>query len=656
MLTKSHLADGQSFALCSARCCLAAPSFTSSPLSQRPLSPAANSESGSESSTSAINIPNARRPVQLASIESASMLAPDGNAFVRDHDLLTGPSRLTSTVPYTSRSDRRTASSMLHNDTALSSSSEDEEDLARETTDSFDANASGSFVTSHLSRSLGRSRPNASPRSFSGVSAVSATSPPFLREGTGRRKSSGSWASNRRLSANAMNTTPPASPSMFSSSFVGSFEASLLSGRMANRPSNAAALPFSAQLGVLGLGKDTPRGLKCPDHVNLAFGAYFWDMDSRDRQGKGSPYVGNLNLEDHYFEQLNRSDAAAVPKFPGYRIPPKGQIQLVIKNANETAVKLFLVPYDLSDMPAGSKTFLRQKSYDIASEKSRLSTSTSNHKDTLRYAIHLQICSPPLKTKERGRRRLPAARKRGGTHSQHNSLSPVKDMRNRSPTKADHHVRPSRQKAEPAPYLYLHQAIRIVFTSRALDMSEKLRSVLENPNGPCDKDGMSLSSDQTQAPSTDRISLYMPYKGPGDEWESARKARLLQDKALELRSRLEDPVPSDPNAASFSSGMTMLDALKHDDQALLNTPPSIGSQSGLGIALAKPPSTADTKLGPALIFGRNDASRFAPLPALVESGLSISRPGSRNSSSSRNSDPLSPEHRTFGILPDGCLR
>ena len=35
----------------------------------------------------------------------------------------------------------------------------------------------------------------------------------------------------------------------------------------------------------------------------------------------------------------------------------------MIKNPNKTAVKLFLVPYDLSDMEAGQKTFIRQRSY-----------------------------------------------------------------------------------------------------------------------------------------------------------------------------------------------------------------------------------------------------------------------------------------------------
>ncbi|KAL8929233.1 MAG: hypothetical protein Q9208_001316 [Pyrenodesmia sp. 3 TL-2023] len=90
----------------------------------------------------------------------------------------------------------------------------------------------------------------------------------------------------------------------------------------------------------------------------------------------------------------------------GYRIPQKGQLQIVIKNPNKTAVKLFLVPYDLESMEAGTKTFIRQRcsSTDPVIEgMPSKSTSEPNlpsprnvvkSKPTLRYLIHLNICSP----------------------------------------------------------------------------------------------------------------------------------------------------------------------------------------------------------------------------------------------------------------------
>src|SRR5204863_8845212 len=102
------------------------------------------------------------------------------------------------------------------------------------------------------------------------------------------------------------------------------------------------------------------------------------------------------------------------PKTPpggSYRIPQKGQLQIVIKNPNKTAVKLFLVPYDLKDMEPGTKTFIRQRSYSTGpviempiasspssgpgvSQKSPLKLDNANDRPTLRYLIHLHICCP----------------------------------------------------------------------------------------------------------------------------------------------------------------------------------------------------------------------------------------------------------------------
>lgn len=45
----------------------------------------------------------------------------------------------------------------------------------------------------------------------------------------------------------------------------------------------------------------------------------------------------------------------------GYRIPKRGTIQVTLFNPHGTLVKLFLLFYDLNDMPPSSQTFLRQK-------------------------------------------------------------------------------------------------------------------------------------------------------------------------------------------------------------------------------------------------------------------------------------------------------
>lgn len=47
----------------------------------------------------------------------------------------------------------------------------------------------------------------------------------------------------------------------------------------------------------------------------------------------------------------------------GYRIPRSGTLQVTLFNPNGTLVKLFLLRYDLSDMPANAQTILRQTTF-----------------------------------------------------------------------------------------------------------------------------------------------------------------------------------------------------------------------------------------------------------------------------------------------------
>ncbi|KAK3379991.1 hypothetical protein B0T24DRAFT_521318 [Lasiosphaeria ovina] len=227
-------------------------------------------------------------------------------------------------------------------------------------------------------------------------------------------------------------------------SLVGSYEESILRGRMSTTPSKP--LEFTAQIGVLGLGKCKPS-LRCPSHVTLPFSAVFYNYGStshgRTKTEDGpSPYVGQIDLEnglpnpeeaqrskrklqtryaaerkvlddESYMQDdladLSEGDArktakqkrrARSPKAPPggrYRIPEKGQLQIIIKNQNKTAVKLYLVPYDLAGMEPGMKTFIRQRSYSagstIDSIPDRMESETPT-RPTLRYLVHLHICCP----------------------------------------------------------------------------------------------------------------------------------------------------------------------------------------------------------------------------------------------------------------------
>ncbi|KAF8544944.1 hypothetical protein BDD12DRAFT_800913 [Trichophaea hybrida] len=142
-------------------------------------------------------------------------------------------------------------------------------------------------------------------------------------------------------------------------SFVGSYEESILNGRMSTTPSKP--LNFLAQIGVLGLGK-CKQSLRCPTHVTLPFPAYFYSVGDYDSP---SPYVGQIDLESALGSQSSKGKKPPPGVGGSYRIPQRGQLQIVIKNPNKTAVKLFLVPYDLRDMEPGTKTFIRQKAYSV---------------------------------------------------------------------------------------------------------------------------------------------------------------------------------------------------------------------------------------------------------------------------------------------------
>ncbi|KAL7628093.1 hypothetical protein AAE478_002290 [Parahypoxylon ruwenzoriense] len=227
-------------------------------------------------------------------------------------------------------------------------------------------------------------------------------------------------------------------------SMVGSYEESILRGRMSTTPSKP--LDFLAQIGVLGLGK-CKSGLRCPPHVTLPFPAVFYSYASSSHgrykvEDGPSPYVGQIDLEnglpnpeedarskrkiqtrvmerkaadDDRIEASHRpaepserdtrraqrpkrrSGSPRAPPGGSYRIPEKGQIQIIIKNPNKTAVKLFLIPYDLAGMEAGTKTFIRQRSYSAGPIIDNMPQTKDNgaaDRPILRYLIHLHICCP----------------------------------------------------------------------------------------------------------------------------------------------------------------------------------------------------------------------------------------------------------------------
>lgn len=334
-------------------------------------------------------------------------------------------------------------------------------------------------------------------------------------------------------------------------SMVGSYEESILRGRMSTTPSKP--LDFVAQIGVLGFGR-CKASLRCPAHVMIPFPAVFYSYESTplDRAGKSedgpSPYVGQIDLENtlpnpdeareskrkkhstnvirsrmddldmidgpstsqaseneirRAGKQKRRSTSPRAPPGGSYRIPEKGQLQIIIKNPNKTAVKLFLVPYDLTGMEPDTKTFIRQRSYSagpiidsVLSSSPQIPRSNPSSRPTLRYLVHLHICSP-----SRGR-------------------------------------------------FYLYKSIRVVFANRVPDGKEKLRNEITLPEP--------------------RFSLYKPSRDSslGLGLTSGPGASLAAEKAFRRRS----------SGFTLSSSHRHFDAIERSaqalDRALLSNGPS----------------------------------------------------------------------------------
>ncbi|KAK9378277.1 uncharacterized protein V2V93DRAFT_376266 [Kockiozyma suomiensis] len=229
------------------------------------------------------------------------------------------------------------------------------------------------------------------------LSSLKCEDPDISSEAEFHRLRAGSLSRTPSLLAAAFSpsASPPSrrrrqsGPYSHSESLVGSYEESLLAGRTST-PSSKPAVRFVARIGVLGTGEDCPAKLRCPRHVSLEFEAVYYNWLDDGDASRGSPYVGILDLEQYYAEkQCEKPLKKRVEKaVAGYRIPSEGQLQIVISNPHRTAIKLFLVPYDLKEMPVGTRTFIRQKTMvnDQPADKGQ-----GKEKGSLRQAVHLHV-------------------------------------------------------------------------------------------------------------------------------------------------------------------------------------------------------------------------------------------------------------------------
>ncbi|XP_075302904.1 atos homolog protein B-like [Opisthocomus hoazin] len=177
------------------------------------------------------------------------------------------------------------------------------------------------------------------------------------------------WGSLRR---GTRSSTAPWATTTISHALLGNFEESILKGCFA--PSGRIE-GFTAEIGA--------SGSYCPQHAILPVVVTYFDISEHSAP---SPFLGVIDLE-------------ALGK-KGYSVPKTGTIQVTLFNPNKTAVKMFLVMYDLQDMPANHMTFLRHRIFLVpVGEEEGATVAPSNPLGTgpprrvLCYLMHLRFHS-----------------------------------------------------------------------------------------------------------------------------------------------------------------------------------------------------------------------------------------------------------------------
>lgn len=171
--------------------------------------------------------------------------------------------------------------------------------------------------------------------------------------------SSGNTDEDSGASDNEKLASAKAAPT--NSGLLCNFEESILNGRLEPL---ASVEGFRLQI--------TASGSFCSPHISLPVEAFFFNLSEDDAP---SPNFGRCSLE-----KLGHK---------GYHIPKKGVIQATLFNPQGTVVCLFVVRFDVTEMPPSCQTFLRQRQFFMPPE----CPYDEINRSWLRYLIHLKLAT-----------------------------------------------------------------------------------------------------------------------------------------------------------------------------------------------------------------------------------------------------------------------